>query len=121
MKTNAYFDPIIKAKTKQSDGFWKAYRAWNETNNPEYGYFISEDDSEVVMNDSCWASEWHDFIETLRKAGVKTMVVTCRSTGLMEDIHAYVEQGCEMVGLCKAKKRGTWSDKEPVLGIRFKL
>jgi hypothetical protein len=121
MKTNAYFDPLVGGKTTQSNAFWKAYRAWAQTNNPAEGHFITDDDSEVVMDDFTWDNERQEFLDALRKAGVRTMIVTNRSTALMEDIHGYVALGCEMLGLCKAKMRGVWSNEEPVIGIRFKL
>ena len=61
-----------------SAGACKAYRAWR----------YSETD-EVIMDDFTWERERHDFIDALRKAGIRTLVVTNQSTGLMEDLHGY--------------------------------
>ena len=61
-----------------SSGANKAYRAWKYSPTDE-----------VIMEDYCWDTERHDFIETLRKAGVKTFVTVNKSTGLMEDLHGY--------------------------------
>lgn len=96
-----------------SAGACKAYRAWR----------YSETD-EVIMDDFTWDRERHDFIDTLRKAGIQTLVVTNQSTGLMEDLHGYAAEGCTMLGLCTiAKKETRWGEKkeEQIMGIRFQL
>ena len=49
-----------------SQGACKAFRAWR----------YSETD-EVIMDDFTWeGQETHDFIDTLRKAGIESLVVT---------------------------------------------
>ena len=53
-----------------SAGACKAYRAWRYS-----------DTDEVIMDDFTWERERHDFIDTLRKAGIQTLVVTNQSTG----------------------------------------
>lgn len=96
-----------------SSGANKAYRAWKYSPT-----------GEVIMDDYCWDTERHDFIETLRKAGVKTFVVTNQSTGLMEDLHGYAAEGCTMEGLCtiiKVEDRFGAEREEQILGIRFRL
>ena len=96
-----------------SAGGCKAYRAWR----------YSETD-EVIMDDFTWDRERHDFIDTLRKAGIQTLVVTNQSTGLMEDLHGYAAEGCTMLGLCTITRReNRWGEEEPyeVQGIRFSL
>ena len=97
-------------------GAQKAYRAWAQS--------IARQEDEVEMEDSCWEHEWHDFIETLRSAGIETFVTTCTSTGLMEDLHGYAKEGCTMLGLCTITRRESrWGDEEPceVQGIRFRV
>ena len=96
-----------------SAGACKAFRAWR----------YSETD-EVIMDDFTWDRERHDFIDTLRKAGIHTLVVTNQSTGLMEDLHGYAAEGCEMLGLCTiTKKSDRWGEEteEQIIGIRFHL
>ena len=96
-----------------STGACKAYRAWR----------YSETD-EVIMDDFTWERERHDFIDTLRKAGIQTLVVTNQSTGLMEDLHGYAAEGCTMLGLCTiTKKSNRWGEEteEQIMGIRFKV
>ena len=96
-----------------SSGACKAYRAWR----------YSEGD-EVIFEDSCWELEFHDFIDTLRQAGIKTFVTTNQSTGLMEDLHGFAAEGCKMEGLCTiTKKSHRWGEdtEEKILGIRFTL
>ena len=96
-----------------SSGANKAYRAWKYSPTDE-----------VIMEDYCWDTERHDFIDTLRKAGVKTFVVTNQSTGLMEDLHGYAADGCTIEGLCtitKEEDRFGAEKEEKLLGIRFRL
>jgi hypothetical protein len=96
-----------------SAGACKAYRAWR----------YSETD-EVIMDDFTWDRERHDFIDSLRKAGIQTLVVTNQSTGLMEDLHGYAAEGCTMLGLCTITKKDTrWGEEkeEQIMGIRFQL
>ena len=96
-----------------SSGANKAYRAWK--------YSAGD---EVVMEDFTWEAERHDFIDALRKAGIKTFVTTNQSTGLMEDIHGYIAEGCKMDGPCTIiKKENRWGEEteESIMGIRFSL
>ena len=86
-----------------SQGACKAYRAWR----------YSETD-EVIMDDFTWeGQETHDFIDTLRKAGLESLVVTNQSTGLMRNLHDFAAEGCEMLGLCTiTKKDNRWLPAE---------
>lgn len=97
-----------------SQGACKAFRAWR----------YSETD-EVIMDDFTWeGAETHDFIDTLRKAGITSLVTTNQSTGLMRNLHDFVAEGCEMLGLCTiTKKENRWGEEteEKVMGIRFSL
>ena len=96
-----------------SAGACKAFRAWRYS-----------DTDEVIMDDHCWDKERHDFIDTLRKAGITSLVVTNQSTGLMEDLHGYAAEGCTMLGLCTiTKKENRWGEEteEQIMGIRFSL
>ena len=94
-------------------GAAKAYRAWKYC-----------DHDELLYDDFVWESEAADFIDTFRKAGITTMVVTNRSTALMENLHWFAAQGCEMLGLCTVtRKSDRWGEEEEeqVMGIRFRL
>ena len=96
-----------------SQGACKAYCAWK--------YSTTE---EILFDDYVWDKEAHDFIDTFRKAGIETFVVTNQSTGLMEDLHGYAAEGCTMLGLCtitKKSRRFGEETEEQIRGIRFKL
>ena len=96
-----------------SNGANKAYRAWRYSHGDE-----------VVMEDFCWDRERHDFIDTLRKAGLQSFVTVNNSTGLMEDIHGYIAEGCKMEGPCTiTRKENRWGEdiEETIQGIRFSL
>ena len=96
-----------------SQGACKAYRAWK----------YSEGD-ELLFDDFVWEKEAADFIDTLRKAGIGTFVITNTSTALMENLHWFAAQGCTMEGLCtvtKKENRFGAEKEEQIMGIRFKV
>ena len=93
-----------------SSGETKAYYAWK--------YSESE---EVEMNDFCWDYEVHDFINAFRKAGIETFVYTNTSSSVMENLHLFVKEGCEMLGLCTITKNNGYDEELLVTGIRFKV
>lgn len=110
---DAWREEEAQMKYPFSSGANKAYRAWK----------YSEGD-ELIMDDFCWDRERHDFIEALRQAGIQTFVVTNQSTGLMEDLHGYVAEGCTMLGLhtfTRVKESFGEKIEEQVQGIRFSL
>lgn len=110
----AWYEEKEQLQNPISMGMHKAFRAWEE----------SEGNDEVVMKDFTWEKERHDFIDTLRKARIKSMVVTNQSTGLMEDLHGYVQEGCTMVGLCTIIEHNCkWGEEqeEQIMGIRFNI
>ena len=109
----AWYAEEEQMKFPFSSGANKAHRAWH----------YSEGD-EVVMDDFCWDRERHDFIDALRQAGIRSFVVTNQSTGLMEDIHGYIAEGCRMEGPCTIiKKDNRWGEEteETIQGLRFCL
>ena len=66
----------------------KAYHAWRSNN--------ENDTEEFEFNDFTWETETKDFIDTLRKAGIETMIITNASTALLENLHAYAAEGCTL-------------------------
>ena len=113
---------------------WEA--AKNAGNKTEYPYSSGEMkafwvfrkrtenlNGEFEMDDFCWESECHDFIETLRRLGIAEFTVTATSTALMGNIHGYAAEGCTMQGLhtiTKKEKRWGSDEHETVQGILFK-
>ena len=82
------------------------------------------DTDEFEMNDFCWDKECRDFIETLRRLGITEFTLTNQSTGLMENIHGFIAEGCTMIGahtLTKQSRRWGGEQTEKVLGILFKV
>ena len=96
-----------------SQGACKAYRAWKYSTTDE-----------ILFDDFVWEKDAHDFIDTFRKAGIETFVVTNQSTALMENLHWFAAEGCTMLGLCTiTKKENRWGEEkeEQIMGIRFRL
>ena len=109
----AWYDEEEQMKFPFSSGANKAFRAWKYSTGDE-----------VVMEDFTWAAERHDFIDALRKAGMKTFVTVNCSTGLMEDLHGFAAEGCTLLGLCTiTKKADRWGKEteEQIQGVRFAL
>ena len=96
-----------------SQGACKAYRAWKYSTTDE-----------ILFEDFVWEKEAHDFIDTFRKVGIATFVVTNKSTALMENLHWFAAEVCEMLGLCTiTRKENRWGEeaKEQIMGIRFQV
>ncbi len=119
--TKGWDSPELKAwyaeeeqmKFPFSSGANKAFRAWRYT-----------EGEEVIMDDFCWDRERHDFIDALRQAGIQSFVASNQSTGLMEDIHGYIAEGCRMEGPCTIiKKDNKFGEEteETIQGLRFTL
>ena len=68
----AWYEEDAAAKFPFEQGVSKAYRAWATS--------ISRKEDELEMDDFLWEREVTDFVETLRKAGIKTFVYTNQST-----------------------------------------
>ena len=99
-----------------SAGENKAYRAFAQS--------IQRGQDELEMDDFLFDNEVEDFIKTLRKAGIPSMVYTNTSTAVMENIHAFAALGCHLTELCTiTRKENRWGDEEEyeVQGIRFEI
>lgn len=110
----AWYDEKEANKFPFSQGENKAYRAWATS--------LRREQTEMEMDDFLFDSEVHDFIATLRKAGIQSFVYTNTSTAVMENIHAFAAEGCRLDGLCTiTRHEDRWGKEEPyeVQGIRF--
>ena len=100
-----------------SDGAMKAFFAWQNMNCHGADCFEIED--------LPWPKDMKDFVDTLRKAGIGTIVVTDQSTGLMDGIYGLSENGCRMGALrtvTREKDHRFGSDEpETQRGIEFRI
>ena len=111
MKANEFFNEMrrtARAWDKTSDfpytsGAMKALYAWESS--------IGYGENELEMNDFNWQRDIHDFIETLRKAGIKTFVVTNSGTSLLENLHGYAAEGCIAGEPSRIRCRGLHDDR----------
>jgi hypothetical protein len=91
-----------------SDGACKAYRA----------YFNSQTNqsSDFEVSDLPWEKDYEDFVGTLRAAGIKTFVVTDKSTALMDGIFKLQSLCCSLIGPVvitrKEDRFGSWEETE---------
>lgn len=122
-----------KREELSNDEFWAWYAWYKENNKPKHPLtggqgkalrlWIWAETEELVFDDFVWEREAHDFIDTLRKAGIKTFVVTNQSTSLMENMHWFQQEGCKLVGLCEVEPTDEWERKfnGTKMGVRFAL
>lgn len=106
-QTNTYFRALEQANNGSpiNDGQHRAYIAW-------FNSFRNQS-STFEVDDLPWPRDIHDFVETLRAAGITEFAVTERSTGLMEDLHKLAAEGCTMQGLCTvSRSENRWGAEE---------
>ena len=112
----AWYEEDQNTAYPYTSGQVKAMRAFADS--------LKREDGIVEMSDSCWESEWHDFVTTLRDLGAERMIVTNQSTGLMDDLYGYAAEGCTMTGLqtiTKLVDRWGGEEEETIKGIGFDL
>lgn len=77
------------------------------------------------VDDLPWPDDTKDFVETLRKAGITSIVVTDESTGLMDGIYDLTACGCTMGSLRTVTRADDFrfGSREPETkrGIEFKI
>lgn len=94
---DAWYKREESIKYPFTEGQDKAYRAWEKT--------IRTESSAFEVEDLPWDKDAHDFVETLRAAGITEFAVTDQSTALMRLLHLLAAEGCTMQGLCKVARR----------------
>ena len=103
-------------------GQMSAYRAWQNSTANESSL---GNESILEVSDLPWAKDAHNFIETLKEAGITQFAITDRSTALMELLHVLAaEEGCRMISLCKvtrSEKRWGEEGTEEYDGILMSL
>jgi len=99
-----------------SKGQMTAYYSWANS--------LMRNTDAFEVNDLPWEKDTPDFIKALKAAGISHIVVTDRSTALMEGIHLLMELGCTMTGLETVTRREErWGDEEATKmpGIGFDI
>ena len=59
--------------------------------------------SEFEMEDSLWEKEVHDFISTLRRAGISSFVYTNKSSNALMNLCMFAEEGCRIGDVCTVR------------------
>ena len=114
---NTYFRALEQASSEAplTDGKHKAYIAWVKS--------LRSQSSIFEVEDLPWDKDTHDFVETLRAAGITEFAVTDQSTALMRLLHLLAAEGCTMQGLCKVTRseiRWGGESTEEYQGILFR-
>ena len=117
LRTNKAFHAArLHGEYPYSAGQVKAMRAWADS--------VENRANEVELTKALYRSEIKAFIETLRKAGIKTFTITDSSDRIYENIGAFVDAGCTDEGYFTVRKlefdgiRDHYVDSH---GIRFSL
>lgn len=152
MKNNAYFQIMkqtsaeyVKARAQreaEKDAIlktedWAALEAWHEREKGiKYPFTAGQDkafcawlssirdeSSTFEVRDLPWDKDTHDFVKTLRAAGITEFAVTDQSTALMRLLHLLAAEGCTMQGLCtvtRSEVRWGGNSTEEYQGILFR-
>lgn len=107
---NKYFKAMEEEKNA-SDGRVKAWQAWA---------FSTRNGSDVLETGDClpWERDIHDFVETLRESGAKSILVTEESTVLMRTLVGMEAEGCKVEGLGTVSRKAGPFDSDAVDGRR---
>lgn len=108
-----WYDEFEAMVFPYSSGEMKAFWAWR--NSQEFSLDFIE------MEDHLWENEVADFVKTLKQAGIGGFVFSNRSTGLMENIHQLIAEGCTLVGPSSFVKKTKWDEERPVIGLEFRI
>ena len=100
-------------KTRLPGGTVRALFFWREA--------AREGREEIVMNDFLWDDDVKDFADTMKSAGIESLVTIDRSTGLMGNLHALAENGYEPEGLCLVEMKDFRGEARKAQGIRLVL
>ena len=141
-QTSAEFEKARAARKAEKDTIlkaedWAALNAWHErekgfkypfTNGQEKAYHawfnsVRDESSTFEVRDLPWDKDTHDFVETLRAAGITEFAVTDQSTALMRLLHLLTAEGCTMQGLCtvtRSEIRWGGNGTEEYQGILFR-
>ncbi len=114
--TAIYFQRLEKSG-KATWGQGIAYRAWRDS--------LENDTSMFEVHELPWGSnvneEMHDFVETLRAAGVDRFAVTDESTALMTSLHALIAAGGILEGPCTVTRHLPYWPEETRLGLEIRI
>lgn len=113
-ETHEWYEKYDKLKKEFpfTGGQCKAYRAWQSS--------VRWDHETIVLDEFLWDDEIDDFIQTLKEAKISEFIYTNSSSAVMDNIHGFINAGCNFVGVCEIQNEDKYYDKI-VRGIRFKL
>lgn len=95
--TNVYFENLRTRKDLTS-GEIRAYQTY---------------ENDFVLDGFLWEREVEDFVNTLRKGGVKTFAYVSNSTAVMNNFHDLIKNGCKFVEPC--------TTEDGYKGLRFEV
>ena len=92
-----WYKEVAHSMYPLSPGSSKALMAWTDS--------IAQNTEELELAAPLFNTEVSDFIRTLRHADINTFIYTNQSAYTMKNIHAFVHEGCQLLGLYQTKRR----------------
>ena len=109
-----WYKTVTQSMYPLTPGSSKALMAWTDS--------IAQNTEELELSTPLFHTEASDFIRTLRHAGISAFIYTNQSAYTMKNIHAFVHEGCQLLGLYQTKRRKYHTNEtETILGIRFEI
>lgn len=86
----------------------------------EYDYYNKEYDSDLLILESIlWEKNYEGALRYMKEAGIEEIIILNTSTELMELLHFFLSNGCEMVGPITFLAKDEWSATKK--GLKIKL
>lgn len=98
-------------KTTQAKG--KVLRAYMETK--ELGT------ENLTITDFFWEKEQEEALNYLREAGIEKITIEDQSTGLMDNLHYLLSNGCQLEGPTTRTKENWKGETEEIKGLAIRL
>lgn len=116
--------PISMGMAKAARAYWDSIEKNEKLTETTVGMHDAPVSQELEMRDFLWHEEVGDFLDTLKKAEIKSFIYTNSSTAAMENMHAFEAHGWKMIGLAKIKrmvqKFGS-EEIETTIGVYFAI
>ena len=104
---------VVKGRNPFTRGESIAFSAWKNS--------VADGALEYEVSDCLCEDDIYGFLKTLRKAQIKSFVLTYADDNIMEIIYILVEEGCTITGPALMKYSGENREKMEVFGIRFSV
>lgn len=116
--TAIYFVQREKARDNLSRGWNEAYWQWrgNLDNNTDAFEVYELPHGSIGIKE-----EMQQFVDTLREAGIDSIIITDSSTALMRSLHELLATGCTLEGPATVTRKRRYGDDDIRLGLKVRI